>query len=460
MIRNTFVRVRALIPAFVLGLLLLGCGSDDPAEVSAAPVDSTPEATTVPTTAPVTAVPTSVPATPVPATPEPTSAETTSAALQESDDDGLEAGLDVDLFFDGSLAEPPTVEACTLSGGAETMCYRITVAGDPVSYDTGPFCPQTINDSADAGGIWFDGTGVYDLDGAFIAGLAELYNDDNWQMYDDEGNVLVVESAAEFDAAARPDVDPSLQNHCVEGRVEWLVDGEAISATVLIPVEPVAADAPSASRGNLGVTLDGVVIAQSAPVDAILGAYTIAAFDDCGGHYNPFEGYHLHGAVGCSEVGEANDGETPMFAYAMDGYPVHSPLSAEATALAELDECNGHVTEADGYHYHANSAEQNQVIECLIGQTADIAGQGDAGARPEGPPAGQGDEAGRPEGPPAGRDDAGGQAGGGPDISEAAAALGVTVDELSAALGGPPPDFEAAAAALGITLDELMAVMP
>ncbi|NNL99056.1 MAG: YHYH protein, partial [Acidimicrobiia bacterium] len=269
-------------------------------------------------------------------------------------------------------------------GGTETTCYRITVAGYPVTYETGPFCPDTITDSADAGGIWFDGNGVYDLDGEFIVGLSELYGDDNWLMYDDDGNVLVTETAEEFEAAARPDVDPSLQNHCVEGRLEWLDNGEPISTTVVIPVQPVLADEPATVRGNLGVTLDGVVIAASAPVDAILGAYTIAAFDDCGGHFNPFDGYHLHGAVGCSEVDEVSEGETAMFAYAMDGFPVHSPLDDPASA--DLDECNGHETEAAGYHYHANNTAENQVIECLVGQT--VAATGDAaapagGARPE-----------------------------------------------------------------------------
>ena len=294
-------------------------------------------------------------------------------------------GVDVGLFFDGALAEDVTTEDCTLSGGVETTCYRITVAGDPVSYDTGPFCPETITDDADAGGIWFDGNGVYDIDGEFIVGLAELYDDDNWMMYDEDGNVLVTETAEEFDLAARPDVDPSLQNHCVEGRLEWLENGEPISTTVLIPVEPVLADASATTNGNLGVTLDGIVIAQSAPVDAILAAYTIAAFDDCGGHYNPFDGYHLHGAVGCSEVGEVEDGETAMFAYAMDGFPVHSPLVDSDSV--ELDACNGHETDSLGYHYHANSAEENQVIECLVGQT--VSAGGDAAGPPDGPPPGQ-----------------------------------------------------------------------
>ncbi len=30
-----------------------------------------------------------------------------------------------------------------------------------------------------------------------------------------------------------------------------------------------------------------------------------------------------------------------------------------------LDECKGHSTEAYGYHYHANRAEKNQILQCL-----------------------------------------------------------------------------------------------
>ena len=155
---------------------------------------------------------------------------------------------------------------------------------------------------------------------------------------------------------------------------------------MLIPTTPVAADTTSASSAVLGVTLDGVRIDASAPVEAILGAYTIAAFDDCGGHFNPVEGYHLHGAVGCSEVGEAADGETAQFGYALDGYAVHSPYATDAEEeTAGLDQCLGHTTDALGYHYHANQAKKNLVIACFTGQTVeseDAAGGGPGGGAP------------------------------------------------------------------------------
>ena len=94
-------------------------------------------------------------------------------------------GLDLALFFDGALAGEVTTQDCTLSGGTETTCYSITVAGYPASHDIGPFCPETITDTADSGGLWFDGNASYDLDGQFFVDLPTIYGDDAWQMYDD-----------------------------------------------------------------------------------------------------------------------------------------------------------------------------------------------------------------------------------------------------------------------------------
>ncbi len=284
-------------------------------------------------------------------------------------------GLDIGLFFDGALAEEVSIQDCTLSDGTETTCHAITIVGYPANYEVGPFCPETTVASAEEGGIWFDGNGVYDLDGPFILGLAELYNDSHWKLYDDEGNVNITDTPEAFEAAARPNVDPAYQNYCVEGRIEWLDNSEPVPTTVLIPTMPVVGASATQAHGNLGVTLNGVIIAAPAPVDAILSAYTIAAFDDCGGHINPFDGYHLHGARGCSEVGEVIDGETPIFAYALDGFAIHSPLDEATEAAAALDECQGHTTEADGYHYHAASVEKNAVLSCFTGLTVESAGQ-------------------------------------------------------------------------------------
>ncbi len=70
---------------------------------------------------------------------------------------------------------------------------------------------------------------------------------------------------------------------------------------------------------------------------------------------------------------------------------------------------------------------------------------------------------GGPEGG-AGAPEDGARAGaGGPDLAAAAEQLGVTEDELAAALGetspGEPPDFDAAAETLGVTVEELEAAL-
>ena len=293
--------------------------------------------------------------------------------------------IDDTKFFDGALTEEITIEDCTLANGEESECYSITIAGVPSDVGVGDFCPRTTDATADEVGIWLDGDNLYDVDGDFILDLANIYEDDNWKLYNDDGTVNITETEEAFDAAARPDVDPEYQNHCVEGKIEWLDGGEPITKTVQIPVNPIKADS-SINASTPGITLNGVTIDPSAPVSAILGAYTIAAFDDCGGHINPVAGYHLHAATGCSEYDVAEEGETPMMGYAMDGYAIHSPY-AEGEEPADLDECNGH--EVDGeYHYHANSAVENAVLTCLVGETVEGVGGAAGGPGAGGPPGG------------------------------------------------------------------------
>lgn len=299
-------------------------------------------------------------------------------------------GVDVTAFKDGSLTDPITEESCTLTNGEETTCYRITVTGTPVDTTIGPFCPTKTSSTADEGGIWLDGSKVYDVDGQFILDLSEIYGDATWKLYDDEGNVNVTDSKEAFQGAAKPDVEEAYKYHCVEGKYEWTNTGEAVPVSILVPVNPVKADSATTTVGaDLGVTTNGLVIAASAPVDAILGAYTIAAFDDCGGHFNPIEGYHMHAYTNCegthygSEIDDPN-AETQMIGYALDGVAVFAPLAHDSTI--ELDECNGRTTEQDGYHYYAQSPEKNRIVKCFTGLTAVDETRSNAGGPPNGMP--------------------------------------------------------------------------
>ena len=298
--------------------------------------------------------------------------------------------VDLSAFFEGALTQEAVTTDCTLAGGTETSCYELTIAGFPATRnEIGPWCPKTTSDSADAGGIWFDGKEVYDIDGPFILDLAEIYDDPTWKLYDEDGNVLSTDTSEKFNelvtGGAQSEADAGPVNLCVYGEIEWADGGGPIPATVQIPITPSRAANPTAASGALGVTLDGVLIESSAPIDLILGNFTIGAFDPCGGHVNPQEGYHMHATTGCSDsTRTVPDGETAMFGYALDGYAIHAPYSESVEADAGLDDCNGHETEELGYHYHANQVAENAVLTCFNGETTAAAAAGPSGGG--GPP--------------------------------------------------------------------------
>ena len=299
---------------------------------------------------------------------------------------------DVDLariagFFEtAQVVEGPALVGCTLSGGTETNCFSITVRPDPKTYTPGPWCPTNISDGADAGGIWFLDGKTVDVDGAFIANLAETYGDTNWQLFDpDTGDVRFTGSLEACEAAARPDVDPAYQNYCVQCLPEYMPDDATI--TYVIPLDAVPGGRPTpTNRGGSGIAANGVRLDGPAPVDAILGAHTIAPFDDCGGHVNLHVGYHYHAVTDClsvtpatletadAEVVAAHGGQIGI---AMDGYAIFTHLLAGGQDPEGLDACNGH--EADGlpYHYHAGSAGSNQILGCLTAESGCVLTEGE-----------------------------------------------------------------------------------
>jgi len=209
-------------------------------------------------------------------------------------------------FAEGALVNNATIEPCTLSGGTETTCYRLSIVGAPANADfkDGPYCPPNIDSPASEGGLWIDGRGsVYNVDGEFIKNLSTLYNDDHWQMYDTEtGDVTVIEGAEGCAVAGNPRNAPSHDNFCLECPLSEI--GGGIEQTVLIPTHPEPLESPDriGRRGNVGVALNGVLIGPPAPIKFILSTYTIGVFDACGGHTNPHEGYHYQAAVGCAEI--------------------------------------------------------------------------------------------------------------------------------------------------------------
>jgi hypothetical protein len=296
-------------------------------------------------------------------------------------------GVERSRFDTAGLAAPITEESCTLTNGAAATCLRIQLRGAPSDHAVGPFCPRTINDPASAAGLWLSGGRVYDLDGAFVRQLATFYRDPTWQLYDPAtGRVRVTETRAACEAAARPMVDPMYNNYCVECALSYVNGG--VPTTLIIPARPVARAAPQDVGGMtvVGAALNGVAFDPPAPVQAILAAHTIAAFDDCGGHVNLMAGYHYHAATGCSRSYPSCDGHAPLIGYAADGYAIHGMRNADGVEPSDLDACRGHTDAARGYHYHVASPGENLFIGCFHGHT--VAGGGGMMMPPGGMPDG------------------------------------------------------------------------
>jgi len=57
--------------------------------------------------------------------------------------------MDTENVLASNLQSPIVTEACTLSGGTVTECYKISTTGNPgIDHSMGPWCPTDINDSA------------------------------------------------------------------------------------------------------------------------------------------------------------------------------------------------------------------------------------------------------------------------------------------------------------------------
>ncbi|MEL0613308.1 YHYH protein [Marinomonas arenicola] len=267
--------------------------------------------------------------------------------------------------------------SCTLSMGTKALCYRITVdVGANTDVDAGPWCPQNINDDSGQSGIWLEGGKVYDVDGKFIKNLATFYKDDQWQLFNPKtGKVRVTDSKQACLAAARPDVDPKYHNYCVQCLPSYVEKNTTL--TYLIPAKPHLLKKPQkvSPDSGVGVAFNGVKIESSAPVDAILGAHTIAPFDDCGGHVNTHVGYHYHAITGCTEKAaqEHVEGDHDhdklsqevAIGYAMDGFKLYTHHNLDSTEAQNLDSCGGHFTKDAGYHYHVNEPGKNQILTCF-----------------------------------------------------------------------------------------------
>lgn len=279
-------------------------------------------------------------------------------------------------FLVGGLSEPISVVSRTLSNGSTADCYKIVSKNTPTDHAQGPWCPSNISDDKSKGGIWLEGGNVYDVDGAFIQNLATFYKNTTWQMYNTTtGAITKTLTQADCQAAANPNVGAAYKNYCVECLPSYV---STLTKTIYIPVKPVKLTSPvsfGAGPGSIGpsirgIAFNGVIFDAPAPVNAILGAYTLAPFDDAGGHINMGAGYHYHAATGMTTKKVQADGHAAMIGYALDGFGMYERLSASGSEYTDLDASRGHTDTARGYHYHVDKAGANNFINSLAGAYA------------------------------------------------------------------------------------------
>lgn len=273
-------------------------------------------------------------------------------------------------FEADAILSGPVLVDCTLSGGSKAKCFSITLKLEPSGIKTGPWCPRHVSDGPDKAGIWLNGGEVHDADGAFVKNLSEFYADPGWQMFDPTtGKVRVTDTKQSCAAAARPDVDPKYQNHCVECQTSYMEPG--MTTTYVIPLRPVdvARPAPRVGREGVGISFNGAKLDAPAPLNAILDAHALAPFDDCGGHVNLHVGYHIHAVTGCLKEIKSIENHAPVIGIAMDGYLMHSRLDSKGQVATDLDRCGGHSTEGLGYHYHVAHPGQNAILGCHKAET-------------------------------------------------------------------------------------------
>lgn len=279
-------------------------------------------------------------------------------------------------FLTEGLSEPITVVSRTMSNGSTVDCYKIVSKSTPPDHAMGPWCPSNISDDKSKGGIWLENGNVYDVDGAFVKNLASFYNNTTWQMYNTStGAITKTLTQADCQAAANPNVGAAYKNYCVECLPSYV---STLTKTIYIPVTPVKLTSPisfgmgpgSSGPSIRGIAFNGVVFDAPAPKNAILGAYTLAPFDDAGGHINMGAGYHYHAATGLSKKIVQADGHAAMIGYALDGFGMYERLSAGGTEYTDLDASRGHSDATRGYHYHVDKAGANNFINSLAGPYA------------------------------------------------------------------------------------------
>ncbi len=219
---------------------------------------------------------------------------------------------------------------------------------------------------------------------------------------------------------------------------------------MVLPAVPTLAPAPTCvPMGMVGFALTGVALynaldaqGRDAPAHEIQ--------DSCNGHPQRTGQYHYHDYSKCiNDTRSEAGGHSDLLGYAIDGFGIYGLFGAGGKELQvnDLDECHGHIHQVkwDGnsksvFHYHFTVAYP-YTMGCFRGDLTKVSIQNSANERRPGGPG---------SGPGRGRRAV---------LRAAAEELGVSVNDLRAAIGPPPPDFANAVRVLGIDEAKIRAAM-
>lgn len=276
-----------------------------------------------------------------------------------------------------NLVQPVVRSVRKLCDGTEAECFVITCRATPTHPQMGPWSPTHVGEGKEHGGIWIKDGEIYEVDGAFIAGLGDFYNDSQWNLVRDDGSIRTTETMEAFEATAKDDVDPKYHHHVVVCPAETPEDESShwkdahiqfvIPVRPIFRLDPLALQAHGRGREPVGFALNGVRFASPIPLQAYMTNHMIAPLDRAGGHVEPDVGYHYHAATGLTKEMNQVDGHSPLIGYALDGFAIYAHHDSQGNVADKLDECGGHYDEIRGYHYHAGAAGDNLIIRAFRG---------------------------------------------------------------------------------------------
>ena len=173
------------------------------------------------------------------------------------------------------------------------------------------------------------------------------------------------------------------------------------SITLSVPLNPVVADQPSCTGGEVGILKSGVALFNAVDAGG-RDAEVYEVQDSCDGHPQNAGLYHYHSGSSCVlNTLDNGTGQSKLIGWAFDGFGIYGPRDAKGNELtsADLDECHGITSKVkfNGkkqkiYHYVVTQ-DYPYTVGCFRGTSSQNgplgASASGAGQVPTGPPPGQ-----------------------------------------------------------------------